>query len=445
MVGYNDAYNRALTAKSNALQRRKGQMIDRLNGSGRGDEDSEDDYLSEDYEGQGMEGGAACCGGSFEEAVREVGSGATGGRMEGGFLPFLAAAAAPLVGSLVSKLFGGGYTGGARDIKNAMINDMMVSKVIDPALRRNQEFVRRFPELADIAMNVSASPELSKMRDMRFRPSPKMEAMGATGGRRRMKGGFLPMLAMAAAPMIGKAIGSLFGLGRTGAGATGGRMLVPQDNLPSGLGGARAERAQDFFDRDDERIGMEVRGLKDAERRNKEKNYALGAGGKRAYMRGGQANLAAMGQEALGGFDNSQQGKGLRPPRNVASRGYIEGGRRLKNPYGLGTPDAMEGEGFFDDVWSGIKNVGSRVAPVVGDLAGALIKSKFGKGRTGAGATGGQQMSPYDLAYGGNREVGGGATGGRAGGWIAHVKAYQAKHGGSYKDALKAASASYRR
>jgi hypothetical protein len=105
----------------------------------------------------------------------------------------------------------------------------------------------------------------------------------------------------------------------------------------------------------------------------------------------------------------------------------------------------MEGEGFFDDVWSGIKNVGSRVAPVVGDLAGALIKSKFGKGRTGAGATGGQQMSPYDLAYGGSREVGGGATGGRAGGWIAHVKAYQAKHGGSYKDALKAASASYRR
>jgi len=437
MVGYNDAYNRALTAKSNALQRRKGQMIDRLNGSGRYDEDSEDDYLSEDddYEG-GMEGGAAC-GGSFEEAVREVGSGATGGRMEGGFLPFLAAAAAPLVGSLVSKLFGGGYTGGARDIKAAMISDMAVRKELSPEIRR------LFPQLADIAMNVSASPELSKMRDMRYRG--KMEASGATGGR-RMKGGFLPMLAMAAAPMIGKAIGSLFGLGRTGAGATGGRMLVPTDNLPSGLGGARsAERAQDFFDRDDERIGMEVRGLKDAERRNKEKNYALGAGGKRAYMRGGQANLAAMGQEALGGFDNSQQGKGLRPPRNVASRGYIEGGRRLKNPYGLGTPDAMEGEGFFDDVWSGIKNVGSRVAPVVGDLAGALIKSKFGKGRTGAGATGGQQMSPYDLAYGGSREVGGGATGGRAGGWIAHVKAYQAKHGGSYKDALKAASASYRR
>ena len=443
MVGYNDAYNRALTAKSNALQRRKGQMIDRLNGSGRYDEDSEDDYLSEDddYEG-GMEGGAACCGGSFEEAVREVGSGSTGGRMEGGFLPFLAAAAAPLVGSLVSKLFGGGYTGGARDIKAGMMDDMAASKVV-PEMRRF------FPQLADIAMNVSASPQLSKMRDMRYRGD--MEASGATGGRRRMKGGFLPMLAMAAAPMIGKAIGSMFGLGRTGAGATGGRMLVPTDNLPSGIGGG-AERAQDFFDREDERIGMEVRGLKDTERRNREKNYALGAGGKRAYMRGGQAALAAMGDEALGGFDNSQQGRGLRPPRNVASRGYIQGGRRLKNQYGLGTPDAMEGEGFFDDVWSGIKNVGARVAPVVGDLAGAFVKSKFGKGRTGAGATGGK-MSPYDLAYGGGATggmynkaaYGEGATGGRAGGWIAHVKAYQAKHGGSYKDALKAASASYRR
>lgn len=430
MVGYNDAYNRALTAKSNALQRRKGQMIDRLNGSGRNDEDSEDDYLSEgseDYEGEGM------VGGSFEEAVREVGSGATGGRqMEGGFLPFLAAAAAPVVGSLVSKLFGGGYTGGARDIKAGMLKDMANRRDVPPELRK------MFPQLADIAMKVSASPELGKIRDMRYRGD--MEASGATGGR-RMKGGFLPMLAMAAAPMIGKAIGSMFGLGRTGAGATGGRMLVPTDNMPSNIGGRRAaERAQDFFDREDERIGMEVKGLKDAERRNKEKNYALGAGGKRAYMKGGQAALAAMGDEALGGFDNSQQGTGLRPPRNVASRGYIEGGRRLKNPYGLGTPDAMEGEGFFDDVWSGIKNVGSRVAPVVGDIAAGLIKSKFGKGRTGAGATGGQQMSPYDLAYGGNRCVGG-----RAGGWIAHVKAYQAKHGGSYKDALKAASASYRR
>jgi hypothetical protein len=362
--------------------------------------------------------------------------------MEGGFLPFLAAAAAPLVGSLVSKLFGGGYTGGARDIKAGMMDDMAASKVV-PEMRRF------FPQLADIAMNVSASPQLSKMRDMRYRGD--MEASGATGGRRRMKGGFLPMLAMAAAPMIGKAIGSMFGLGRTGAGATGGRMLVPTDNLPSGIGGG-AERAQDFFDREDERIGMEVRGLKDTERRNREKNYALGAGGKRAYMRGGQAALAAMGDEALGGFDNSQQGRGLRPPRNVASRGYIQGGRRLKNQYGLGTPDAMEGEGFFDDVWSGIKNVGARVAPVVGDLAGAFVKSKFGKGRTGAGATGGK-MSPYDLAYGGGATggmynkaaYGEGATGGRAGGWIAHVKAYQAKHGGSYKDALKAASASYRR
>ena len=121
MVGYNDAYNRALTAKSNALQRRKGEMIDRLNGAGRDDEESEDDYLSEEED---MEGGGAyedeyedeMVGGSFEEAAREVGGAMTfggrqtggrptGGRLTGGFLPmFLAAAAAPLVGSLIQKL-----------------------------------------------------------------------------------------------------------------------------------------------------------------------------------------------------------------------------------------------------------------------------------------------------------------------------------------------------
>ena len=138
MVGYNDAYNRALTAKSNALQRRKGQMIDRLNGSGRGDEgESEDDYLSE----EDMEGGGAyedeyedeMVGGSFEEASREVGGAhsggrSVGGRLTGGFLPmFLASAAAPLVGSLVSRLFGGAYTGGARKVKSAMMRDLMGS------------------------------------------------------------------------------------------------------------------------------------------------------------------------------------------------------------------------------------------------------------------------------------------------------------------------------
>lgn len=421
MVGYNDAYNRALTAKSNALQRRKGQMIDRLNGSGRGDEEDDDDYLSEDsadYEGEGM------VGGSFEEAVREVGSGATGGRMEGGFLPFLAAAAAPVVGSLVSKLFGGGYTGGARDVKAGMMADMAARNDVPPQLRK------WFPKLADVAMDVSKDAKLAQFR-------PKMEAMGATGGR-RMKGGFLPMLAMAAAPMIGKAIGSMFGLGRTGAGATGGAMMSPY-NLA--YGGRKAERAQDFFDREDERIGMEVKGLKDAERRNKEKNYALGAGGKRMYMAGGNAPVAAMGAESLYGYDNDEQGEGLRPPRNVASRGYIEGGRRrkaprrgLKNPYGLGTPDAMEGEGFFDDVWSGIKNVGSYVAPVVGNLAASALKSKFG----GRRSCGGRALIPED-------NLPSNVGGARAGGWIAHVKAYQAKHGGSYKDALKAASASYRR
>lgn len=424
MVGYNDPYNRALTARSNALQRRKGQMVDRLNGSGRYDDD-EDDFLSECSDECEMTGGGAygdCVGGSFEEAVQEVGSGR---RMKGGFLPFLAAAAAPVVGSLVSKLFGGGYTGGARDVKEQMMFDMGNKKV--PA-----ELRKFFPKLADVAVDVARRPELAQFR-------PKMEAEGATGGR-RMKGGFLPMLAMAAAPMIGKAIGSMFGLGRTGAGATGGALMSPYDLA---YGGAK-EQAQNLFDREDESLASQIRGLKDREYKTKEVKHALGAGGKRLYMNGGAAPVAAMGQESLYGYDNNEQSSGLVPPRNVATRGYIQGGRRRKlkmNPmYGLNTPDAkqgegMEGEGFFDDVWSGIKNVGSYVAPVVGNLAASALKSKFG----GRRSCGGRALTPQDQLPSG---IGGKRGGSSA--WINHAKAYAAQHGISYKEALKKAGATYR-
>jgi hypothetical protein len=511
MVGYNDAYNRALTARSNALQRRKGQMIDRLNGSGRGDEDSEeDDYLSD----EGMEGGAAyeddyedeMVGGSFEEASREVGgsygiSGGfnsvggrptggrpTGGRATGGFLPmFLASAAAPLVGSLVSKLFGGAYTGGARKVKSAMMRDLMGSGA-------DERLKPAFPIFTDMAYKVGNKVMKAK------------GGYGLTGGRQtggKMTGGnpLLAALAMGAAPALGQAFGKLFGLGKQdpimrGAGffddlwskikqipsdiarvvspiATAAAPYIKQgavwakDNLlpiaveagkealkqkltPAkgkgmtvGVGRAKccsackgsgmtigvgkkspydlayggAMRAQTAFDREDERIGMEVRGLKDAERRNKEKNYALGAGGKRLYMSGGQANVAAMGQESLYGYDNDEQGEGLMPPRNVATRGYMSGcgampmyscgGRKrnmkmLPSGYALGTPDAMEGVGM---------------------------------------AYGGRALTPKDQM---RPTIGGRATGGRASAWITHVKAYAAKHGVSYKDALKSAAATYR-
>ena len=490
MVGYNDAYNRALTAKSNALQRRKGQMIDRLNGSGRGDEeDSEDDYLSE----EDMEGGGAyedeyeneMVGGSFEEASREVGGaygytggfnsvggayGYTGGRLTGGFLPmFLASAAAPLVGSLVSRLFGGAYVGGARKVKSAMMRDLMGSGA-------DERLKPAFPIFTDMAYKVGS-------KVMKGRGS-----YGITGGR-AVGGNPLAMLAMAAAPALGQAFGKLFGLGKNdpimrGAGffdflkdlggkiqsglSAVGNVLAPaagwaKDNLlpiagdvakelfkqkltgkflpkapaagkgtavgvgkksPYDLayGGARccsacggAMSAQNHFDREDERIAMEVKGLKDANRRDKEKRYALGAGGKRLYMKGGVGGqLAPMGQESMFGYDNDEQPSGLVPPRNVASKGYLTGcgampmyscgGRKrnlkmLKSGYALGTPDAMEG--------SAMTFGGRALTPVA-------------------------QMRPT-------------IGGGKSSAWITHVKAYAAKHGVSYKDALKSAAASYRK
>jgi hypothetical protein len=468
MVGYNDAYNRALTAKSNALQRRKGQMIDHLNGSGRGDEESEDDYLSEE---EGMEGGAAyddyedeyedeMVGGSFEEASREIGGRATGGNpaLIAALAPSLISTAVPLVSGLVGKLFGGAYTGGARQIKSAMMADLKGSA--SPSLKKHAAKLRDLAYSAGVSM---------------MKKGKGLGLGGASyniGG--RATGGFLPLLAAALIPGVGK----LFGMGRSdpyfkGRGffdslASGlssvGQALAPvaQAALPiaqdlatqaatgylqkkfggrrccsackgSGMayggqkmspydlayGGARtggrakggilgpllmygaykaitgkartggAMRAQDLFDREDESLGAQVRGLKDAERRTKEKNHALGAGGKRLYMSGGQAPVAAMGRESLYGYDNDEQGEGLLPPRNVATKGYMSG------------------------------------------CGGAMPMYSCG----------GRALTPVAQMKG---VIGGRATGGRASAWISHVKAYAAKHGVSYKDALKAARATYR-
>lgn len=375
----------------------------------------------------------------------------TGGRkMRGGFLPFLAAAAAPVVGSLLTRLFGGAYTGGKRQVKAAMLRDLKMGM---SGMRGSARFL---PAMRDIAFNVGSDV----MKDARYRPP-----MVAEGG--RATGGFLPMLAplaMMAAPHIGSAIGRMFGLGRNspimrGEGffdwakkavsdvgnflAPVGRVLAPiaESALPAlgniakdaalgyvkkkvglGRGGCcsmckgsgkmspydlaygGAMKAQDLFDREDESLGQQIRGLKDTERHTKEKNYALGAGGKRLYMKGGVGGqLAPMGQESMFGYDNDEQPYGLTPPRNVATRGYIQGGRRFKlnaTTYGLNTPDAMEGEG------------GQRYLTPV------------------------DQMRPT---------VGGMRTGGGASAWINHVKAYASKHGVSYKEALSKASATYRK
>ena len=443
MVGYDDTYNRALTARSNALQRRKGQMIDRLNGSGRGDEEDDDDYLSD-----GMEGGGAyedeyedeMVGGSFEEASREVGGMRTGGRSTGGIAPLLlaaapalAAAAAPIIGGLFSKvmgLFGRGYSGGKRQVKAQMLADLKAS------MKGMRGSARLLPKMRDIAYDTAQE----MMKDRRYRP--QREAMGrgmSQGG--RATGGFLPMLALAAAPMLGAKLASMLGLGRNspimrGAGffdwvkkaasdvgnflAPVGRVLAPvaealaplakdaavgfvkgkigamgkgkcckacggQKQSPYDLmyGGAMLARTANAAthrrneDRDfQDAVGESIHG---ADRLDREVRYAKGAGGKRLYMKGGVGGqLAPMGQESMFGYDNDEQPYGLTPPRNVASRGYIQGGQRYLTPV--------------------------------------------------------DQMRP---TVGGKR--------GGASAWINHVKSYASKHGVSYKDALSQASASYRK
>ena len=159
----------------------------------------------------------------------------------------------------------------------------------------------------------------------------------------------------------------------------------------SGYTVGAAMSAQNHFDREDERLAMEVKGLKDANRRDKEQRYALGAGGKRLYMKGGVGGqLAVMGQESMFGYDNDEQPSGLVPPRNVASKGYLTGCGAMPM-YSCG---------------------GRALTPVA-------------------------QMRPT---------IGGRQTGGKpASAWIAHVKAYASKHGVSFKDALKSAGATYRK
>jgi len=546
MVGYNDAYNRALTAKSNALQRRKGQMVDRLNGSGRGVGGEGDDYLSEDEE---MEGGGAYAddyenemiGGSFEEASREVGGAMSyGGRNSGGRnlgdyltsnpsdmlkLPAdLASNAASSVGNLLSNLFGGAYSGGARNMKLMMMKDLLKShldKRLKPALPIFTDMAHKIgmsvmkrggrasggrvsggkmaaddiahlaalaiPHLVDIfqkLFNIGKGHPVMRGRgffDTLFKklgqiPREVANVLGPafnaslpylkTGFRKAgefAKDELLPIAievgkeafkdelkgALKRKPK-GKGIGRAMSYGgRASGGAMSygggddgsdcqccggtGRMKDARYRPPMVAEGGNfgmAMRAQDGFDREDDKLRSKMRGdIVSADRRQRERVNALGAGGKRLYMKGGQAPVAAMGQESLYGYDNDEQPSGLLPPRNVATRGYVDrsaasGGRRrrrsgadsnyggnpptLKDPYGLDVPDAYQGEGGAMPMYS----------------------------------CGGRALTPVDQMYG---TIGGRASGGRASAWITHVKAYASKHGVSYKDALSQASATYRK
>nr|WPF46591.1 MAG: hypothetical protein [Lake Baikal virophage 6] len=450
MVGYNDAYNRAITAKSNALQRRKGQMIDRLNGSGRG---GEDDYLSEgsddegmegggayyedDYEGEmfgggysggaiedsyalgtpdAMEGGADLEGSSFAEASREVGSGRRRRKMKGGFLPMLLPALAPILGGLVGKLFGGGYSGGAskEELHSAMMADAKKlaqshAKMEGSGLSGGNPMLGMLlPALAPVLGGLvgklfgggysGGNKEGMAMKDAEA-TLRQMEGSGFFGDIWDGIKGAVGMVAPALAPIAGKMLASkLGGRRRCGSGVSGGRQLIglanpalyPKPNVGGGYSGGKQspydlayggskQSAQSFFDADSARLGAEAHGMKTAGQIRKEANYALGAGksgGKRLYMRGGQAPVAPMGAESLYGYDNNYQGQGLIPPRNVATRGYIQGGS-----HGLIPRDQLP-----------------------------------------SGIGGAKRSSP----------------------WISHVKAYQSKHGCSYKEALSRAGASYR-
>jgi hypothetical protein len=474
-----------------------------MEGGGAYEDEYEDEMVGGSFEEASREvGGAMAYGGAYgyTGGFNSVGGKPTGGRLTGGFLPmFLASAAAPLVGSLVSRLFGGAYVGGARKVKSAMMRDLMGSGA-------DERLKPAFPIFTDMAYKVGSKVMKGK------------GSYGITGGR-AVGGNPMMMLAMAAAPALGQAFGKLFGLGKNdpimrGAGffdflkdlggklqsglSAVGNVLAPaaswaKDNLlpiagdvakelfkqkltgkflpkapaagkgkksPYDLayGGAKccsackgsgytvgaAMSAQNHFDREDERLAMEVKGLKDANRRDKEKRYALGAGGKRLYMKGGVGGqLAAMGQESMFGYDNDEQPSGLVPPRNVATKGYLTGcgampmyscgGRKrnmkmLKSGYALGTPDAMEGSAMA---------YGGRALTPVAQMRPTVGGSFFSDAADWADAN----VNPI-AAVARRLPMKGGRP---ASAWIQHVKAYAAKHGVSYKDALKSAAASYRK
>jgi hypothetical protein len=147
------------------------------------------------------------------------------------------------------------------------------------------------------------------------------------------------------------------------------------------------------------------------------------SGGKRGRkskaMKEGEGILSsALGLIGLGKEGGAVSGGAVSGGRMHRKRGGIQTGG-LARAVGSGMGE-LEGSGFFDDILDKVSSVASTVKK------GVDIGKDLG------------------LLKGKGRKSGGVSTGG-ASSWISHVKAYQKKHGVSYKDALKQAKATYRK
>jgi hypothetical protein len=137
------------------------------------------------------------------------------------------------------------------------------------------------------------------------------------------------------------------------------------------------------------------------------------------YSYGKMGNIAGMANGAGKPSKKKMQGGYLQPPPTQV--GVSMSGMGQDSDSDEESEGEMEGGDFFNDLIGTIGNVAQTAAHVA---------PLFGLGES-------------------DREVGAGKLhivhGGGKSSWINHVKAYQQKHGCSYKDALKRAAASYRK
>ena len=147
-------------------------------------------------------------------------------------------------------------------------------------------------------------------------------------------------------------------------------------------------------------------------------------GRKSKAMKEGEGILSsALGLIGLGKEGGAMTGGAVSGGRMHRKRGGLQTGG-LARAVGSGMGE-LEGSGFFDDVLDKVSGIASTVKKGV-DIGKDLGLIK-GKGRKRAGVS-----------------TGGAVTGG-ASPWIQHIKAYQKKHGVSYKEAMKKAKATYRK
>ena len=165
--------------------------------------------------------------------------------------------------------------------------------------------------------------------------------------------------------------------------------------------------------------------------------YNVSGGAVTVRKRGRKSKAMKEGEGILSGLLGTI---GLGKEGGAVSGGAVSGGRMHRKRGGIQTGGIqtgglaravgsgmgeLEGSGFFDDVLDKISSVASTVKKGV-DIGKDLGLLK-GKGRKRAGASTG------------------GAVSGGASPWIQHIKAYQKKHGVSYKEAMKKAKATYKK